>query len=384
MSEVSLSVYLHLPWCIRKCPYCDFNSHTAGPAAQRSDYIDALVRDIEREAARARGRAVQSVFIGGGTPSLFSPGEIDRILDALASRLRLADDAEITMEANPGTVERGSMRGYRSAGVNRISLGAQSFDDGMLQRLGRIHSSADIVSAIREIRRAGFEAMNLDIMYSLPGQSLAQSRADVRKAIELEPGHLSHYQLSLEPNTVFSARPPKNLPDDDLAWEMQEACHAVLANAGYRQYEVSAFARPGQECRHNLNYWRFGEYLGIGAGAHGLVRDGDGRLIRTEKSAHPRQYVQEVAGSEDRTRLRHLTDDDALFEFMLNVLRLPEPFSGRAKRTGQPESVLRAAVEPAVEQGLLEPAGGNAWRSTRRGYRFLNDLQALFLPGEMT
>jgi len=380
-----LSVYLHLPWCVRKCPYCDFNSHAAGSPEQRGDYVDALVRDIDRESARVPGRTVQTVFIGGGTPSLFSPSEIGRILDALASKLHLANDAEVTMEANPGSVERGSMAGYRAAGVNRISLGAQSFDDVMLKRLGRIHDSADIEAATREIRGAGFELMNLDIMYALPQQSLEQALADVRSALALDPGHLSHYQLTLEPNTVFSARPPQGLPGDDLAWGMQEACHAVLEEAGYRQYEVSAFAMPGQACRHNLNYWRFGEYLGLGAGAHGLVLESNGALLRTEKPANPRQYMQSMAAGDPDTRVRRLAAQDALFEFMLNVLRLPDAFTAGefTARTGQPAALLRAAVEPAIGQGLLERAGPDAWRSTSRGYRFLNDLQGLFLPEEI-
>ena len=231
-----VSVYLHLPWCVRKCPYCDFNSHTAGDLSQREAYLDALLQDLTSEAERVAGRSVATVFIGGGTPSLFSPAEIGRLLDGLAAALPLEDSAEVTMEANPGTVERGSMAGYRTAGVNRISLGAQSFDDATLRRLGRIHSADDIRAASQEIRAAGFERMNLDVMYALPGQSLEAAIEDVKAALALDPGHLSHYQLTLEPNTVFSARPPAGLPDAELAWDMQEACHAELSKAGYRQY----------------------------------------------------------------------------------------------------------------------------------------------------
>ena len=254
-----LSLYLHLPWCVRKCPYCDFNSHSSGGDAPTSRYVDALLIDLEREAQRAGGRVVETIFLGGGTPSLFPPAEIGRLLDGAARSLTIAADAEVTMEVNPGTVECGSPAGYRAAGVNRLSVGAQTFDDGSLQAIGRIHSSDDIRRSVAEASAAGFDNFNIDIMYALPGQTLEMAQADVEAAIRLEPAHISRYQLTLEPNTVFHARPPAGLPGEELAWDMQDAGGELLVDAGFRQYEVSAWARDGRECRHNLNYWRFGD-----------------------------------------------------------------------------------------------------------------------------
>ncbi len=268
-SALTLSAYVHLPWCVRKCPYCDFNSHKAGPPAQRERYLDALLVDIERDAAGVSGRQVETVFLGGGTPSLFSPLQISALIAHLRATLDLATGAEITMEANPGTLEHGSLAGYRDAGVNRLSLGAQSFDAESLRRLGRIHGPDEIVTAFEEARRAGFDNINLDLMHALPGQTRAAALADLNAALELAPEHISYYQLTLEPNTVFHARPPEDLPDEEQVFDMQEASFERVGEAGFNRYEISAFARDGRECRHNLNYWRFGDYLGFGAGAHG-------------------------------------------------------------------------------------------------------------------
>jgi oxygen-independent coproporphyrinogen-3 oxidase len=377
-----LSLYLHLPWCVRKCPYCDFNSHTAGEDAPRSRYIDALCRDLQQEARHAAGRALQSIFLGGGTPSLFSGAEIGRILDAVRERFALAADIEITMEANPGSVERHNLRGYREAGVNRLSLGAQSFDDSSLQGLGRIHSAADISAAFRDARAAGFDNVNLDLMFALPGQTLAMACADVERALELAPEHLSYYQLTLEPNTVFFARPPADLPDDDDSDAMQRHGQVALAAAGYRQYEISAFARPGRDCRHNLNYWTFGDYLAAGAGAHGKITTADGRIRRYRKPDNPRLYMEHMERNGATGPMLELAAADTAFEYMLNVLRLPRGFSERdfSERTGLPPAMLREELVAAVAAGLMEQPSAGCWRPSERGLRFLNDLQAHFLP----
>ena len=324
MIEPPLSLYVHLPWCVRKCPYCDFNSHTAGDAPPKARYIEALLLDLEREATRAAGRTITTVFLGGGTPSLFTPQEIGRLLDGIEDRFDLAGDIEITLETNPGTVDCGAPAGYREAGVNRLSIGAQSFDDARLQSLGRIHSASDILSAVEAARSAGFDNINIDLMHALPGQDVSAALADLEQAVELQPEHISWYQLTLEPNTVFHARPPANLPDDDLAFDIQQAGQHYLDSQGYLQYEVSAYARPGRECRHNLNYWTFGDYLATGAGAHGKVTTADG-IYRYRKPANPLQYMKtmEVGGTAAREAI---AEHDRLFEFLLNALRLNDGF----------------------------------------------------------
>ena len=287
---IPLSLYVHLPWCVRKCPYCDFNSYPAGDDVPRRRYVDALLADLGLEAHRAAGRSLTTIFLGGGTPSFFPPDDIASILAAVRREMDVAADAEITMEANPGTVESGAPAGYRDAGVNRLSLGAQSFNADMLASLGRIHSVDDIQRSFEEARAAGFDNINLDVMTSLPGQDVVAAMADLEAAIALGPEHLSWYQLTLEPNTVFHARPPGNLPDDETAWEIQQQGQAVLEAAGFRQYEVSAWAQPGRECRHNLNYWRFGDYLAVGAGAHAKVT-ADSEPLRYQKPANPLGYM---------------------------------------------------------------------------------------------
>lgn len=372
---------MHLPWCVRKCPYCDFNSHSAGADAPTSRYIDALLVDIEREATRAGAREIETVFLGGGTPSLFSPEQIGRLLDGVNRHLSLAADAEITMEANPGTVECGSPAGYRAAGITRISLGAQSFDDVSLQRLGRIHSSDDIRRSVDEVAAAGFDNFNLDLMHGLPRQTTEMAEADIRAALELGPAHISWYQLTLEPNTVFHARPPRGLPEDEDAWAIQDAGAAVLEGAGFEQYEISAWARPGRRCRHNLNYWRFGDYLAAGAGAHGKVTDGSS-VLRYRKAANPQQYMQMMETGDHGANAEVPGEADLLFEFMLNALRLTDGFEESlfVERTGLDVEYLLEVTANAIGEGLIGRSSEGIWRPTALGRRFLNDLQAEFLP----
>ena len=376
-----LSLYVHLPWCVRKCPYCDFNSHEGRGALPFEAYVDALLADLDHDLPLAWGRTVHSVFFGGGTPSLFPPATIDRFLQQASARLRFAPDVEVTLETNPGTVEHGPFAGYRAAGVNRLSFGVQSFDDGCLQRLGRIHSSGDAERAVKAAQDAGFDNLNLDLMYALPGQSLAMALADVDRAIALQPTHLSHYQLTLEPNTVFAVRTPAGLPDEDGAWDMQEACQARLAAAGFGQYEVSAYARAGRQCRHNLNYWQFGDYLGIGAGAHGkLTLGASQQVLRRWKLRHPTEYQAKAGTPAAIGGDEVLTASRLPFDFMLNALRLNAgvPMAMFEARTGLPRTAIADHLATAHARGWLEPDPD--WlRPTELGRRFANDVIGLFL-----
>ena len=381
MKTPPLALYVHLPWCVRKCPYCDFNSHTAGAAAPKRRYIDALKMDLGIESQRADGRSLTSIFLGGGTPSLFSPDEINELLESVREQFTVAAEAEVTMEANPGTVECGSPSGYRAAGVTRLSVGAQSFDDSMLEVLGRIHTSDDISRAVREARDSGFDNLNIDLMHGLPGQTPEMAVDDLRAAIDLQPTHISWYQLTLEPNTVFHARPPAGLPDDDLAFEIQEQGQALLAGHGYAQYEVSAYAREGRRCQHNLNYWTFGDYLAVGAGAHGKLSR-KGRAFRYRKPANPLQYMtSREAGTPDNDETE-LDRDDLVFDFMLNALRLTDGFTESLfqDRTGLPLDALSVSTRNARARGLIERDSDGTWAPTELGARFLNDLQSEFIP----
>ena len=381
MKPPPLSLYVHLPWCVRKCPYCDFNSHTAGADAPRQRYLDALLLDLDQEAPRAAGRCLETVFLGGGTPSLFSPQEIEALLQGVRARFDVAADAEITMEANPGTVECGAPTGYRKAGVTRLSIGAQSLNDISLQKLGRIHNRDDVIRVASEARAAGFESFNIDLMHGLPGQGVQEALDDLRAVIELEPPHISWYQLTIEPNTVFFARPPTDLPKEDTAHEIQDEGDELLAAAGYRQYEVSAFARDDQPCRHNLNYWLFGDYLAAGAGAHGKLTTADG-IYRYQKPANPQQYMMAMERGGDGVTMSPVAGQDRLFEFMLNALRLREGFEADlfVSRTGLGASDLEDAMRPASDRGLVVRESSGRWQPTALGRRFLNDLQASFLP----
>ena len=377
-----LSLYVHLPWCVKKCPYCDFNSHGLKGALPEAAYVDALLRDLDQDLPRVTGRRIETVFFGGGTPSLFSAAAIARFLEGARARLALAADAEVTLEANPGTVERGRFAEYRAAGVTRLSIGVQSFDPAALKLLGRIHSSAEAVTAAEEAHAAGLANFNLDLMYALPDQSLQAALGDVARAAALKPAHISHYQLTLEPNTLFYAHPP-TLPDDDTAWAMQEACQAALAERGYRQYEVSAYAQAGRECRHNLNYWRFGDYLGVGAGAHGKLTDVSGQVTRLWKVKHPESYLKSAGGPEGLGGVNEVGAVDLAFEFMLNRLRLMESFdeSEFEAATGLPRRVIAPGLARARSLDFLE-ATATSWRITARGHAYLNDLQSVFLPAD--
>ena len=378
-----LSLYIHLPWCVRKCPYCDFNSHEVKSARgdlPEAAYVDALLRDLEQDLPRAWGRRVVSVFIGGGTPSLFSPEALDRLLSGLRARLVINADAEITLEANPGTAEQEKFREYRALGINRLSIGVQSFHNDALQRLGRIHGRDEAIRAAEMAHAAGFDNFNLDLMFALPNQTPKQAAEDVATAIDLEPTHISYYQLTLEPNTLFHAQPPV-LPDNDRAWQMQQAGQQQLGAANYGQYEVSAYAQPKRQCVHNLNYWQFGDYLGLGAGAHGKITDAAQQtIIRLAKHRHPQQFM-ETAGTEKSIQSeRVLTRKDVGLEFMMNALRLNEGFEPAlfAAHTGQQLGIVDSVLSKAEQAGLIERSL-KLIRPTEKGRQFLDDLLTMFI-----
>lgn len=375
-----LSLYVHVPWCVRKCPYCDFNSHAQQGALPEHEYLAALLADLELDLPAAQGRPLQSIFFGGGTPSLLSPSVIGALLEGVAARLVFAPDIEITLEANPGTTEQVRFRGFRDAGVNRLSLGVQSLNPQHLQTLGRIHDRDQAINAVKQARAAGFHNINLDLMHGLPQQSIDDASADLRQAIALAPDHLSWYQLTIEPNTEFYKRPPALPPDDTLA-AIQDAGAALLADAGYAQYEVSAFAQPVRQARHNRNYWLFGDYLGIGAGAHGKLSHPDGRIERTRKTRLPKDYLASEGRCARNTEI--IEADELPFEFMMNALRLTGGFPRRfyAERTGQPWSSAAATVDSLIQRGLLAKTADYI-APTALGQRFLNDVLAAFLPAE--
>jgi putative oxygen-independent coproporphyrinogen III oxidase len=379
-----LALYVHLPWCVKKCPYCDFNSHELGRNAQGAsgdlpfaEYTSALVRDLEAMLPSVWGRRIHSIFIGGGTPSLFPAEQIDALLAAVRARMPVEPGAEITLEANPGTAEAARFRGYRDAGVNRLSLGVQSFNEPMLKALGRIHSADEARRALGMALET-FGNVNIDLMYGLPGQTLAMARADIEEGVRHGPAHLSAYQLTIEPNTVFHSHPPR-LPAHDEAADMQLAAEEILRGAGFEHYETSAFARPGRRCRHNLNYWEFGDYLGIGAGAHGKLSFAD-RVTRHERIKQPREYLASNAEVPQRV----IEARELPFEFMLNALRLIDGFPQElfAARCGLLLSAVEAGLRAAGEKGLIE-RDTRTVRPTGRGRRFLNDLLELFLPAHV-
>jgi putative oxygen-independent coproporphyrinogen III oxidase len=373
----ALGVYAHLPWCVRKCPYCDFNSHQLRGVAPFAAYVDTLIDDLEQDLPLASGRTVNSVFFGGGTPSLCPPPLIERFIARLAERLPLAGDAEITLEVNPGTVERGRFSDFAGAGINRISLGVQSFHARHLATIGRIHDERDVHAAIEELARSPITNFNLDLMFGLPSQTTAEADADIAKAIAAAPSHLSLYQLTLEPGTPFHRNPP-DLPDEESCWEMETTATARLQAAGFRRYEVSAWARPGQECRHNQNYWTFGDYLGLGAGAHGKLSLADGRILRRWRRRRPLGWLEgpRLEGEQE------LDAQARLFEFMLNALRLIDGFNLKQfeARTGLGAEAALPGLARGRELGLLDSEAGGRWAATALGRRFLNDAQALFLP----
>ena len=373
-----LSLYVHLPWCIKKCPYCDFNSHEmAGADMPEQRYIDALIADLEASLPLIWGRSVHSIFIGGGTPSLFSPAAIDRLLGELRARLRLDADCEITLEANPGTFEKDRFRAFRSAGVTRLSVGVQSFNDEHLKALGRVHDRAQAIAAVEEAA-ASFETFNLDIMYALHGQSLAGLEKDMRQALALSPPHISIYHLTIEPNTYFAKFPPV-IPEEDLAYAMLDRITEMTAQAGMQRYEVSAYAKPGHRCFHNLNYWQFGDYLGIGAGAHSKLSFAH-RIVRQVRWREPKLYMDKALAGQAVTQENEISRADLPFEFMLNALRLRDGFKLQdfAEKTGLPVSVLQTGLDEADRKGLIE-RDLISLKPTERGFDFLNDLQSLFL-----
>lgn len=379
---IPLSLYIHLPWCVKKCPYCDFNSHQGDPQnIPEDEYVAALLRDLETGLPSVWGRTVSSIFIGGGTPSLFSAEAIKQLLTGVRTRLPLLPDIEITLEANPGTAEQARFSGYREAGVNRLSLGIQSFHTPSLQRLGRIHDADHAHRAIEMAKQAGFDNFNLDLMFGLPEQSPQASLEDLHQAIQHAPSHISFYQLTLEPNTLFHHQPP-TLPDSEILWQMQVDGARLLGESGFEQYEVSAFATTGRECRHNRNYWEFGDYLGIGAGAHGKITDMNlQQAARTTRQRHPERYLN--SPNERISSTHKLTGDELMFEFMLNALRLNHGFSQAIfeQRTGLAWESVAQEVRMLIEEGLMQQRG-DVLLPTKSGRQFLNDLISRFLPDE--
>ncbi|WP_373387028.1 radical SAM family heme chaperone HemW [Pseudomonas alcaligenes] len=373
-----LALYIHIPWCVRKCPYCDFNSHAAGPSLPEEEYVDALLADLDQDLGHVHGRELTSIFFGGGTPSLFSAKALGRLLQGVQQRVPFAAGIEITLEANPGTFEQAKFRDYRGLGINRLSIGVQSFQETKLKALGRIHNGDEAIRAADMARAAGFDNFNLDLMHGLPEQSIEDALFDLRTAIAQGPTHLSWYQLTMEPNTVFWSQPPQ-LPEDDLLWDIQEAGQALLAAEGYAQYEVSAYARAGHQARHNLNYWSFGDFLGIGAGAHAKLSSPDGRIVRTWKTRLPKDYLDAAKAFQAGERL--LDAGELPFEFLMNVLRLSEgvPAALFEQRTGLPLASLGAARREAEARQLLQ-ADPTRLVATREGQLFLNDLLQHFLP----
>lgn len=373
-----LSLYIHIPWCVQKCPYCDFNSHALKQQVPEADYVAALLADLDADLMYVQGRQLQSIFIGGGTPSLFSAEAIKSLLDGVAARVPFAADIEITMEANPGTVEAGRFAGYQQAGVTRISIGVQSFQPEKLQRLGRIHDPAQAIAAGLQAKQAGLRSFNIDLMHGLPEQSVSDALSDLQQAIDIAPPHLSWYQLTIEPNTAFGSRPPV-LPEDETLWDIQEQGHQLLLAAGYRQYEISAYAKPGYECRHNLNYWQFGDYLGIGCGAHGKITlPAEDRIIRTAKVKHPKGYLDPARAFLDRSW--DVDNEDRPFEYFMNRMRLlrPIPKAEFTARTNLPAETVEQLFKRAYEQGLLEQTD-TEWLVTELGHRYLNTLLTMLM-----
>lgn len=370
-----LSLYIHIPWCVQKCPYCDFNSHALKGEVPHDDYVAHLLADLDADLPLVAGREIRTIFIGGGTPSLLSAEAMQTLMDGVRARIPVAADAEVTMEANPGTVEAGRFSGYQKAGINRISIGVQSFGDDKLIRLGRIHDAGEAKRAARLAATLGLRSFNLDLMHGLPEQHLGEALSDLRQAIELAPPHLSWYQLTIEPNTSFGSRPPV-LPDDDLLWDIFSQGHQLLTQAGYVQYETSAYAKPGFQCQHNLNYWRFGDYLGIGCGAHGKISFADGRILRTVKTKHPRGYME----GRYLDQQNEVATEDRPFEFFMNRFRLLEAMPRRdfTDYTGLPESVVRPQIEAALNAGEISETATH-WQITEHGKLFLNTLLERFL-----
>ncbi len=384
-----LGLYIHFPWCIEKCPYCDFNSHKIKSELSYDDYIDCLLLDLDNELPGIWGRSIHSIFMGGGTPSLFPAEAIERLLQEIRARLNFKPDIEITLEANPGSVEQASFNAFRQAGINRLSIGVQSFNDDMLTRLGRIHNSQQAITAIEAAHAANFSSFNVDLMFGLPEQNCQQMRADLQTAIDFQPPHLSHYQLTIEPNTLFATQPP-HLPNDDTLWEMTQQAHCLLNANHYQQYEVSAFSKTSDsnqsnekyQCKHNLNYWQFGDYIGIGAGAHQKISSADTQTIcRTAKQKHPRHYMQQVKNQQHIIDQQVLKEEDIYFEFMLNALRLTNGFDIQifTDNSGMELSAIQSIIDKAQQRHWLKQNGSHI-QLTATGQQYLNDVVSLFLP----
>jgi oxygen-independent coproporphyrinogen-3 oxidase len=376
-----LSLYIHIPWCVRKCPYCDFNSHAAREGIPEDAYINALIADLEQDLPAVWGRTIETVFIGGGTPSLFSPEGIDRLLGDVRARVPLKPDAEITLEANPGTVDQARFKGFRDAGINRLSIGVQSFQPDLLQRIGRIHNDREAIAAIEAAQQAGFANLNLDLMFGLPGQSTEQALMDLRTATALQPAHISWYELTIEPNTWFHHHPPERPVDGDL-WEMQQSGRALLDAAGFERYEISAYARNGRLCRHNMNYWQFGDYLGIGAGAHAKISDAATRgITRTSRVRHPRTYLDTAHSTQRISTTSRLAADDVVLEFAMNALRLEQGFSTATftATTGLHYAAIETILDKGIADGLLT-FNSDTIKATQRGQRYLNELLQQWMP----
>ena len=385
---IPLGLYIHIPWCVKKCPYCDFNSHAASDALPEREYIDALLSDLEQDLQSMEGRIVETIFIGGGTPSLFSPESIERLLVGVTKQLSLEKDAEITLEANPGTVESGKFAEFSAAGINRLSIGVQSFKDDALRRLGRIHSAKDALRAAEQAHDAGLNNFNLDLMFGLPTQTPKDAIRDLANAVSLEPTHISWYQLTLEPNTHFHHSPPSNLPSEETLWQIQQQGQEFLAQHAFRQYEISAYSRH-QPCKHNLNYWRFGDYLGIGAGAHAKITDSKKAIVmRTAKTRNPRDYLRQSSthhsGSNNRiSNTLYLSQSDLILEFMMNALRLTEGFEPTVfeQHTGLPLDNISELLEQATDKGLLH-ASNEKIQASPHGQRYLNNLLGIFMSDD--
>ncbi|WP_163932660.1 radical SAM family heme chaperone HemW [Paraferrimonas sp. SM1919] len=372
-----LSLYIHIPWCVKKCPYCDFNSHAQNGELPRDEYMAALLEDLKQDQHLAQGRSIATIFIGGGTPSLMTGAWYKELFSQIHAIVPIADDAEITMEANPGTLEYDSFDAYVAAGINRISMGVQSFDSDKLARLGRIHSGAEAITAAQGAASSGLKSFNLDLMHGLPNQSFEEAMNDIKKAASLNPPHISWYQLTIEPNTLFHSKPP-TLPDDDDLWDIYDQGRALLSELGYEQYEVSAYAKKGYQCRHNINYWEFGDYLGIGCGAHGKITlPQSDTIMRTEKIKHPKGYLSNI---EKLYRKSPIEPEDRALEYLMNRARLVTPFTSSdfSARTGIEAQILNRGLQPSIDKGLIRQQG-EQWQLTSKGQLFVNDILDPFL-----
>ena len=378
-TPIPLSLYIHIPWCIKKCPYCDFNSHEAKSDVPKERYLNALIKDLEDELPHIWGRSIESIFIGGGTPSLFSAEAIDRLLRSLRERLNIRPNIEITMEANPGTFEQERFNGFREAGINRLSIGIQSYNNQHLKALGRVHDSEEALKAAEIVSSAGFENFNLDLMFGLPNQTIEEALDDLKQAINAKPNHISWYQLTIEENTLFHYSPP-SVPNDDLIWNMQQQGQKLLKEAGYEQYEVSAYAQKNQKSQHNMNYWEFGDYLGIGAGAHGKITMPDGSITRHTKFRHPEEYMKKALDSQARSTEKPLAKEDIIFEFMLNIARLKQGFTAELfeQRTWLAFTEVEQKIDALIAEGLILKAD-DYYQPSEKGYLFVNDIVNRFL-----